>query len=213
MALLGLKPEPAQAPQPPPPAAAPQSLSLDALFGSAQPAAPQASQATYAPKPNVNPSFDVSRAPSFDSLPAVPGQPQGCAWGLFDVAGVKDELGTLNYLTPRNTALAAREIVTGERVQLDWPLDKPRPAAIGKRQPFAHTMLDRDPEHRRGYVNDDAVAFNTQSGSQIDGFRHVGHRKTGVYYNGLKHEEFTISPAEAREKGLEPFTRNGVHAW
>jgi hypothetical protein len=73
-----------------------------------------------------NPPYDAARAPSWDDLPRVAGQPHGCAWGLFDVDGQKDELGTLNFLTAANAAKAAgAEIRTGERVQLDWSLDRP----------------------------------------------------------------------------------------
>jgi hypothetical protein len=122
-----------------------QKLSLDALFGNsangAKPApsapAPAAApprarrhslrgHATLTPMKSRNPTYDAARAPSWDDLPRVAGQPHGCAWGLFDVDGQKDELGTLNFLTAANAAKAAgAEIRTGERVQLDWSLDRP----------------------------------------------------------------------------------------
>lgn len=38
---------------------------------------------------------DYSNIPDFDSLPAVEGMPQGCAWGIFDKNGKKDHLGQL----------------------------------------------------------------------------------------------------------------------
>lgn len=38
--------------------------------------------------------FDFSRFPDkLSDLPKVDGQPQGCAWGLFDQEGKRDELG------------------------------------------------------------------------------------------------------------------------
>jgi hypothetical protein len=36
----------------------------------------------------------ASKIPDFDSLPAVEGMPQGCAWGIFDKDGRKDLRGT-----------------------------------------------------------------------------------------------------------------------
>jgi hypothetical protein len=44
--------------------------------------------------------------------------PQGCAWGVFDRDGEKDELGTLNLLTPEVVASAASEISVGVSVAL-----------------------------------------------------------------------------------------------
>ena len=35
--------------------------------------------------------------PTYDQLPVRPGAPQGAAWGVF---GERDELGTINHLTP-----------------------------------------------------------------------------------------------------------------
>jgi hypothetical protein len=33
--------------------------------------------------------------PAFDDLPKVDGEPQGCAWGIFDKDGKKDEVGSM----------------------------------------------------------------------------------------------------------------------
>jgi hypothetical protein len=47
----------------------------------------------------VSQSPGMANLPSFDELPAVPGQPQGNAWGLW---GRDDELGSMYWnLTPR----------------------------------------------------------------------------------------------------------------
>ena len=105
----------------------------------------------------------------YSALPLDPDGPPGNAWGRF---GPADELGTLNLLTPAVVADAAKEIVTGERVALDLPLNQ-----------FAAPLFDREPcEWRiknwafRGSptTNDDVVTFNTQSSSQWDGLRHYG---------------------------------------
>jgi hypothetical protein len=39
-------------------------------------------------------AMDHYEFPAFDELPLVEGQPQGCLWGVFDKAGVKDEAGS-----------------------------------------------------------------------------------------------------------------------
>lgn len=129
-----------------------QKLSLDALFGAGANGAKTADvppqtrkhslrgHSTLTPMKSRNPTYDATRAPSWDNLPRVAGQPHGCAWGLFDVDGQKDELGTLNYLTAANTAAAAgAEIRTGERVQLDWSLDRPA-SADGQSAELAHEV-------------------------------------------------------------------------
>ena len=56
--------------------------------------------------------------PDFKDLPAVKGMPHGCAWGLFDKDGKRDNLGTLNLLTPEVVMDAKKEIQTGVSVAL-----------------------------------------------------------------------------------------------
>jgi hypothetical protein len=56
--------------------------------------------------------------PDFDNLPPVGGMPKGCAWGIFDKAGQKDTLGTLNLLDKETVRNAAQEIKIGESVSL-----------------------------------------------------------------------------------------------
>jgi hypothetical protein len=82
----------------------------------------------------------------------------------------------LNLLTPRVVAAAAQEeIQSGERVSLDWPLNKPLHPSY-KRVAFHHEVVNRakDGEDGLRVVNDDVLSFNTQSSSQWDGFRHYG---------------------------------------
>ena len=107
--------------------------------------------------------------PPFSSLPLDPTGPPGNAWGRY---GPTDQLGTLNLLTPAVVAAAAKEIVLGIRISLDWPLNKPRYSCHG-REPFSHEIKRRGPPDDR-VVNDDIVRFNTQCSSQWDGFRHYG---------------------------------------
>lgn len=104
---------------------------------------------------------------SFDALPPVPTQPQGCTWGLW---GSSDELGTLNLLTPDRVRAARSEIQTGESIQLDWPLHNVQFPGFG-RKPFEQKVLDLAPLGFKAL--DDEVYVNTQSGSQWDSLKHV----------------------------------------
>lgn len=56
--------------------------------------------------------------PTYENIPAVKGMPHGCIWGLFDKNGEKDQLGTLNLLTPEVVTAAKQEIQTGISVSL-----------------------------------------------------------------------------------------------
>lgn len=113
----------------------------------------------------------VSYSP-FSSLPLDPNGPDGNAWGRF---GPTDELGMLNLLTPAVVASAAKEIISGVRISLDWPLNKPFYPSYG-RTPFQHEIRNRPKGESLRVVNDDLVSFNTQGSSQWDGFRHFGMR-------------------------------------
>lgn len=104
--------------------------------------------------------------PPFSSLPLDPDGPPGNAWGRF---GDDDQLGMLNLLTPPVIAAAAKEIVSGVRISLDWSLDKPSYPSYG-RHPYLHEIKQRGDR----LVNDDILTFNTQCSTQWDGFRHYG---------------------------------------
>lgn len=61
------------------------------------------------------------KRPTFSELQLDPSHPPHSAWGLY---GPDDELGTLNLLTPERTVAAAKEIRSGIRVGLNWPLEQ-----------------------------------------------------------------------------------------
>jgi hypothetical protein len=104
---------------------------------------------------------NIPSRPPFEDLPLDKSGPAGNAWGLY---GVDDQLGSLNLLTPERVANAAKsEIKTGERVSLDWRLDRPRHAMFS-RQNFNWKMFSRGDRP----VNDDSVDMNTQCSSQWD---------------------------------------------
>lgn len=138
--------------------------------------------------------------PKWEDIPPVPGMRHGCLWGFWDKNGVKDNVGTLNLLTPEVLIKARDEIVYGERVQIDWPLNHPASPTSG-RKCFEHKILhfDADPLKPGLVGNDDEIHFNTQSTSQWDGFRHLALQDgSRMYYNGLTQDEIVAGTDEGR---------------
>lgn len=130
-------------------------------------------------KPSVDPDdpptrFDLSDVPSYRDLPSVPNMPHGCTWGLWDKlldlpASSPDELGTLNWLTP-DTMMAARdEIRLGVSVALNWRMDNCQTPHSGRRAP-EHRIFTLEQGGGEWTGHDDEVHYNTQGGSQWDGF-------------------------------------------
>ncbi|KAE9990473.1 hypothetical protein Vi05172_g949 [Venturia inaequalis] len=134
--------------------------------------------------------------PSFTELPLNNHDPPYSAWGLY---GKNDELGTLNRLTEEVVLEAAKEIQTGTRVSLNWPLDAQKTPFFG-RQLFHKNVYQKPPR----IVNDDVWTFNTQSSSQWDGLRHFGYQKEKVFYNGVTLDDI---------HGEHATNANGIHAW
>ncbi|KAJ5606539.1 hypothetical protein N7510_009320 [Penicillium lagena] len=91
---------------------------------------------------------------AFDALPLNPNGPRGNAWGRF---GPTDQLGTLNLLTPERVVEAAKEIRSGVRISLDWPLSMPSYPSFN-RSPFKQELVLRNPN----CVYDDILTFNSQ---------------------------------------------------
>ncbi|OAL37170.1 hypothetical protein AYO20_03648 [Fonsecaea nubica] len=130
--------------------------------------------------------------PDFDSLPPVPGQPQGNAWGLW---GEDDQLG--------KTILAAKqEIQLGKSVSLDLALDHFPPLA-GRQQPEHEVISLKQGGRYDKYGFDDALRFNTQASSQWDGLRHIALQESALYYNGVSHDDIAAGRHD----------RNGIHKW
>ncbi|KAK5193655.1 hypothetical protein LTR16_007243, partial [Cryomyces antarcticus] len=136
--------------------------------------------------------------PSFKDLPAVKDMPHGCAWGLFDIDGKRDNLGTLNLLTPEVVMNARKEIQTGESVSLNWEITKCHKPGFQRLAP-SHEIVDL--AHLGFAAHDDVLHINTQSGSQWDGYKHVAHQETKMYYNGLHHDD------------VKNTMDNGIHHW
>src|SRR5579871_265449 len=138
-----------------------------------------------------------SQRPPFSSLPLDPSGPPGNAWGLY---GPLDELGSLNLLTPSTVVAAAKEIQIGERIALDWKLNNPSP-------PFFNREALNVKFYQKGerMVNDDVLYFNTQCGSQWDGFRHYAYQQRRRYYGGRTQEQL----ASSNSLGINVWVENG----
>ncbi|KAG8685389.1 hypothetical protein FRC09_014776 [Ceratobasidium sp. 395] len=134
--------------------------------------------------------------PAFKDLPLKPEYPPHAAWGVW---GDKDELGTVNNITPETILAASQEIKQGLSIPLNWAVDQPK-YPFYERSGFHQEIV---PKHPRT-VNDDVVHFNTQCSSQWDSLRHFGYQAERVFYNGLTQDEVLA------DKNL---TRNGIHNW
>jgi hypothetical protein len=84
---------------------------------------------------------------------------------------VKDEVGTLNLLTPEVVLRASQEIKSGKSVALNWGLEKLHEPGYG-RAVLTHKIINwRDKPDYPFYSYDDEITVNTQTGSQWDGLR------------------------------------------
>lgn len=86
---------------------------------------------------------------------------------------MKDEVGTLNLLTPEVVLRASQEIKCGKSVALNWGLEKLHEPGYG-RAVLNHKFINwREKENYPFYSYDDEITVNTQTGSQWDGLRMV----------------------------------------
>jgi hypothetical protein len=138
--------------------------------------------------------------PKFSDLPLDKNGPHHNAWGLY---GKNDQLGTLNRLTNEIVTSAAKEVKTGTRISLNWPLDAQGTRPFFGRQAFHQELYQKPPR----IVNDDVWTFNTQSSSQWDGLRHFGYQKEKVFYNGVTLDDIHGT------NGKECSNVNGIGAW
>ncbi|KAI1258067.1 hypothetical protein MGN70_001113 [Eutypa lata] len=140
--------------------------------------------------------------PRFEDLPLRKGDPPYSAWGIW---GPNDELGTLNFLTDDVVAQAAqREIRTGQRISLDWPLDKVQYPSFG-RQTFHRELLPKPNK----VANDDVITMNTQSSSQWDGLRHYAYQKQKLFYGGRTNSDFHDDPSSTH-LGIQVMAQKGI---
>ena len=60
----------------------------------------------------------INQLPDFDEIPTQEGVPPAATWGLWDKDDEKDELGTLNLLTPDVIKEAGKEVREGISISL-----------------------------------------------------------------------------------------------
>ncbi len=107
-------------------------------------------------------------------------------WGRF---GERDQLGTLNLVTPEKRIAAAGRVRSGRTVSCARPL--PTESAADNPRPVAHHMIGT---HGEGYGGDYlALAPHGFSTSHVDALCHIFHR--GRLYNGYSTESVTAHGA------------------
>ncbi|MFQ5872594.1 MAG: cyclase family protein [Dehalococcoidia bacterium] len=140
--------------------------------------------------------IDFDKLPRFSQLPVKPGAPPDSSWGVF---GDDDELGCLNFLTEKGVLEASRLVKRGRVFRLDMPIGYADPPLFS-RTPTRHTIM----KFPRSLGHDDKLdEYNTQEGSQWDGFGHQGHAESDCFYNGVKLEEIKSGPGG----------KLGIHLW
>jgi kynurenine formamidase len=119
-------------------------------------------------------------------------------WGRF---GPRDQLGTLNLITPEKRAAAARLVRNGRTVSAARPL--PTEPSIENPNPVAHHMIATATE---GWGGDYfAMASHGYATSHIDALCHIFHQSK--LYNGYAIE--TVTAHGALELGIHAL-RDGV---
>ncbi|KAF2467021.1 uncharacterized protein BDR25DRAFT_376619 [Lindgomyces ingoldianus] len=142
----------------------------------------------------------ASDPPQWKNMPVVKGMPHGTAWGLFDSGCVRDEVGTLNLLTPEVVVEAGKEIKTGKSVILNWGLEHVAEPGFGRIR-VEHNIIDwRKTQHyysyegERGEIVGRGVLLDYCSWAE----------RQGIQYNAMSRYCITVKDLEtvAKEEGL-----------
>jgi kynurenine formamidase len=107
-------------------------------------------------------------------------------WGRF---GERDQLGTLNLITPEKRVAAARLVIRGRAVSCARPL--PTESAIDNPNPVVHLMTGTATESYGGDYF--AIASHGYSTSHLDALCHIFHE--GKLYNGYPTSRVTAHGA------------------
>jgi len=142
-----------------------------------------------------------ARYPAYRELLARTDGPAGSSWGIF---GRDDQLGTLNFIGPAESAAAAALARDGRVFDLDYPLNTFVPSLAGTRPATEHHVFANNPNHRDDWLDH----FYLQSTSQIDGLRHMRHPSHG-FYNGVADERIV---AGSPDLGIQLVARHGIVA-
>ena len=140
----------------------------------------------------------MSSIPKFADLPTLGDTGQRSAWGVF---GDRDELGTVNFLTPDRVRRASALIRTGKVINLSLPLNFPITLYDGEaRRGYEHHI-----EITRGGRDDYLDRFAMQGSTQWDSLRHIRYRGFG-YYGGRQDQDLDGKG----ELGIEHWARHGI---
>ena len=135
------------------------------------------------------PKLDFNQLPRFSDLPVKQDAPPDSSWGVF---GGDDELGCLNFLTAEGVVEAARLVRKGRVFRLDTRVNYAQPPLFN-RTPARHNIISFERFGLLGH-DDSLDNYNTQEGSQWDGFGHIGHVRYRAFYNGARPEEIKDGP-------------------
>lgn len=116
--------------------------------------------------------------------------------------GTHDQLGTLNFITPEQSAAAAALVSEGVVFDLDYPINTFVQSIAGTRPATEHHMFSNNPNHRDDWLD----RFYLQSTSQIDGLRHMRHPAHG-FYNGVADE---LIVENGPDLGIQLVARRGI---
>jgi kynurenine formamidase len=143
---------------------------------------------------------EAGSLPSYEELAPAGGPPRS-TWGMW---GERDELGTINLIGPEQVAAAATLVRRGEVFSLNWRVDLPSPAILGRRSP-AHEVI----VNPSGSLDDRYDDFYPQASSQWDALAHVRHPEWG-WYNGFTSAEMPCAGGTAL--GIHSLARRGLAA-
>lgn len=121
------------------------------------------------------------KLPRYQDLPLIEGTQDRHAWGVF---GKKDQLGTINLLTPEKVKQAAALVRKGRVFNLSLPLNVPSPPFSAERHTYRHTIFQLNRNSKDDFVD----GLYLQASSQWDSLRHMRYREFG-YYGGLQEED------------------------
>src|SRR5262245_47963928 len=136
--------------------------------------------------------------PTYAELLARTDAPAGTSWGLF---GERDELGTLNLLTPERARASASLVRTGEVFALNWDVALPDPSPF--RQPPVRHQIGAGGLGRDDWLD----RFYLQGSSQWYGLRHIAHPRHG-FYNGVAAER--VDDPTSDVLGIQHAARRGL---
>lgn len=132
--------------------------------------------------------------PAYDDLPLLPGLDLPHAWDVLD-----HDLGSLSFIDDALRAAAATEVVLGESIGLNLPLDELDPPLFGRAR-LQHAVLSVG----RNTHEDVLDGFNPQASSQWDGLRHVRAREHGFFGGTL---DLDVDPGPL---GIQHWARRGI---